>query len=343
LDSSTISSSNQFTPAWLSRLSYSQSRDVNRTDNQTAFPYQDRYVTRNRVVSWVNSVTLAPKWLLTVGAEQQRQSVDTDDGFGDLYAKTRTVKALFAGVQGTGGPHGLQLNLRRDDVAELGAKSTAYVGYGYLLGSGFKLIASWSSAFSAPPLGYLYAPYFGNPDLKPELARSAELGVQWTGPGQQVRSTLFTTRTRDQLSYDFDTSRFENLARTRNQGLETSYTGTVAQTHINASLTLQHPTDDITGQRLRRRATTLASVSANRAFGSWQVGASLRYASGRPDGANALAAYTLADLTARYAVAKGLEVTARVENLFDRVYQTAYGYNQPPRGVFAGLVWSPAR
>ena len=33
-------------------------------------------------------------------------------------------------------------------------------------------------------------------------------------------------------------------------------------------------------------------------------------------------------------------LTGRIENLFDRSYQTAWGYNQPGIGAYAGIVWT---
>ena len=47
----------------------------------------------------------------------------------------------------------------------------------------------------------------------------------------------------------------------------------------------------------------------------------------------------MANLTARYTLSPTLTLTARIDNLFDREYQTAYGYNQPGRAIYAGLVW----
>ena len=67
----------------------------------------------------------------------------------------------------------------------------------------------------------------------------------------------------------------------------------------------------------------------------------LRYTGERPDlpSRPALGAYTVANLTARYAISPALTLTARIDNLFDRDYQTAYGYNQPGRAAYLGIVW----
>ena len=61
-----------------------------------------------------------------------------------------------------------------------------------------------------------------------------------------------------------------------------------------------------------------------------------------PDsGAITLAAYTVADATLQWDQTASLQWFARIENLADAHYQTAKGYGQPPRGVFAGLRWRP--
>ena len=38
-----------------------------------------------------------------------------------------------------------------------------------------------------------------------------------------------------------------------------------------------------------------------------------------------------------------LALTGRIDNLFDRKYQTAWGYNQPGIGAYLGLVWNQKR
>ena len=60
---------------------------------------------------------------------------------------------------------------------------------------------------------------------------------------------------------------------------------------------------------------------------------------GRRGGSVLLPAYTVADVTAQWDLRTDLQLFGRIENLGDVRYQTANGYNQPPRGLFAGLRW----
>lgn len=332
VDTFAVFSRNQVTGNWLSQLSYSGSRDENVNDTPM---FDSRFQSKTRVLQWNNEVALSSDWTTTAGYEKQWQELDSDSGFGTK----RTADSVYAGVQGKFQAHQWQVNLRHDQTEDIASATTGYLGYGFNLTEEMKVTASVSSAFSVPPLGYLYDPFSGNPDLKPEKARSAEIGFQYATAASLLRATLFTTRVRQQLQFDMATFRFENVARASNRGVELSASSNWHGTDLRASLTLQDPRDDTTDQRSRRRAKVLASLSATKSFGPWQIGGDLGYTGSRPDGTQHLGSYWTANLTSRYELRKDLSVLARVENLFDREYQTAYGYNQSPRGVFVGVDW----
>ena len=57
------------------------------------------------------------------------------------------------------------------------------------------------------------------------------------------------------------------------------------------------------------------------------------------DAANAirLPGYTLGDIRAMMPIGQNLELTARIENLFDEVYETALNFGQMPRAGYIGV------
>ncbi len=335
-------SHNQLTRDWRSQLTFSQGHEQSIYDARlTAFPYYSEAVSRSRTLNWTNRVQLGA-WLLTAGAESQRQSIDTNDSYATQLNRERGVSSVFAGLSGTLGAHSLQLNLRRDGADDLAGQTTGYAGYGFQFLPAWKLIASASSAFNLPPLAYLYDPFSGNPALKPETARSTELGLQWAQDKQVLRATLFKTRTENLMLYDFATWAFNNVSNASNQGLELSYSGKIASADLRASLTLQDPLDESSNTRLIRRARSMASFGASLPLGQWTFGGDLRFTGERPDivSVPALPAYSLLNLTTRYALTPELALTARIDNLLDRQYQTAYGYNQSGRAAYVGIVWS---
>lgn len=342
VDAFTLFSQNRLSANWSSTVTYSESRDKNANHYDTSFGVSDdRFASKTRSLQWNNEIAVTPSWTATAGVERQWQALDSNDGFGTVFSTNRNANSIFAGLQGRVDAHQWQINVRHDQTDKVDSATTGYLGYGFNISNALKATASVSTGFSVPPLGYLYSPFFGNPNLKPEHSRSAEVGMQYSASSTLLRAVLFKTRVTDQLQYDLVANRFENVARASNEGLELSANSNWMDTDLRASLTLQDPRDDTTGQRSRRRARTLASLSANKKFGQWQAGGDLGYTGERQDGARALGGYWLANLTSRYEVKKGLALFGRIENLFNRDYQTAYGYNQPPRGVFVGVNWQP--
>ena len=339
---------------WRSRITLSEQSDKSETRDDGAFGSNDGFKTTAKVINWVNTMALGDDWLATAGLERQKQSVDTTttSAFATPYATSRHATAFFAGVEGKVAGGGLQLNVRRDKVGEL-AQTTGYAGYGYPLTQQLKLIGSISTAFNAPPLGYLFAPGFGNPNLRPELARSKELGLQYEAGRQFVRAAYFDTRVKDQLNFDNTTFAFANIGRARNKGWELSYKASVGATDVRSSLTLQDPVDEITGQPLTRRAKTLFSAGVSHTIGTWRLGADLQYSGKRSDAYadpatfapvnTTLAAYSVVDLTLSYRVSPAVELKARLDNLGNEKYQTVYGYNQQPRSAYVGVTWTPMR
>ena len=337
---------------WRSRVSLSEQSDRSRTSDNGAFGSDDGFRTSAMVFSWVNTIALGDNWLATAGVERQWQRVatQTTSAFGAPYDVKRNAKALFAGVEGALGPGRVQLNLRLDDVGDL-SEATSYLGYSLPITSQFKLLASTSTAFNAPPLGYLFAPGFGNPNLQPETARSQELGLQFERGTHLLRATWFDTRVTNQLDFDNATFTFANLGRTSNRGLEMSYKGSLGETLLRAGLTLQDPTNEITGLALTRRAKTLWSLGASHTVAGVTLDADLRHTGSRSDRyadpatfaavQTNLPSFTVLDLAASYALRKDVKLRARIDNVTDKSYQTVYGYNQQPRSLYLGLDWRP--
>ena len=337
---------------WRSRVTLSEQSDRSRTEDNGFFGSTDSFRSRATVLSWVNNLALGKGWLATAGLEHQSQRADTTttSAFGSPYDVSRQATALFGGIEGPAAGGTVQLNARHDRVGDL-SKTTGYLGYSFPVSEQVRLIASTSTAFNAPPLGYLYAPSFGNPNLKAERARSHELGAQFQSGAHLLRATYFNTQVKDQLDYDTTAFAFANIGQTSNKGLEVSYKGKLGDTSLRSSLTLQDPLNDVTGQPLTRRAKTLWSVGVSQPVAGMLIDADLRHSSARADRYSdpatfatvntTLASYTVLDLAVSYRVRADLELRARLDNVTDESYQTVYSYNQQPRSLYVGLTWRP--
>lgn len=81
-------------------------------------------------------------------------------------------------------------------------------------------------------------------------------------------------------------------------------------------------------------------------MGAWQFGTALLYVGERFDDANntparALPSYATLDLNAGYTFSKEWKLQASLNNLTDRTYETAYGYNQSGRTAYLTLRYTP--
>ncbi|PFH08708.1 vitamin B12 transporter [Collimonas sp. PA-H2] len=340
-----VFSKNNFTQDWTSTLTLSQNVNRDNLDGLTLFGNSSNgYKSTQNLLQWANELRVSPMWTATAGVDAGREKADvnSNSSFGNSSNSfSRSTSSVYAGALGKIGAHQLQLNLRHDDVGGSGSDNTGYLGYGYALTDSVKLIANASTAFNAPTPVQLFDPLYGNANLKAERSKSYELGVQYAAGATLLRATLFDTRTHDQFGYNPATFRAINIARSKNQGLELSASATLLEIDWRASLTLQDPKDESTGKTLVRRAKTLGSFGAAKSFGAWRLGTDVQYTDSRSDipGNPQLAPYWLTNANVRYQLTKQTSLFGRIENLFNRDYQTAYGYNQPSRGLFVGVNW----
>jgi vitamin B12 transporter len=346
LQSWQLFSQNQLTEDWRSEFTYSENRDYAYSDlTSNSYPWISEYTTQSKIGRWNNTLTI-DDFVWNAGLENQYQSIEGLYLYSDSSAydtptrinKYRYVSSGFVGVTAVEGKHSLQANGRFDAVNGSSGNDTRYLGYGFQLSPAWKLIASSSTAFNLAPLGYLYDPTYGNTGLLPETAVSNEWGVQWAESQQLLRLTNFNTRTRNLLQ--FGTTTFSNVANALNTGTEIMYSGKVRDVSLHGSYTRQYPINETTGALLARRAQVMGSVGVSVPRGPWTVGADWRYTGERTDSNGQLLQYSVFDLKVRYAVTKELTATARIDNVFDTEYQTAYGYNQTRTGAYVGLLWA---
>ncbi|HET6806606.1 MAG TPA: TonB-dependent vitamin B12 receptor [Frateuria sp.] len=328
---------------WKVTLAAGQSLDEQRTDNDGVFVGYGN--SRRDQASWQNDLSLAGDQLLTLGIDWQREHLSSDTGYLD---DSRRDTGGYAQYQAGFGRHEVQLSLRHDDNQQFGGHTTGAAAWGYGFDHGLKLSASWGSAFHAPTFNDLYYPYgSGNPDLKPETSRSAELGLAQQQAGWHWALNAYRT-TIDQL-ISLDANYFpRNISRARIRGLEAQAGTGLAGWRVEGYLTLQRPENRDGGANdghlLPRRPERTARVELDRRFGAFGVGATVLVAGARYDdlaNQHRLGGYATTDLRASVAVATGWQLEARLANAFDRHYETVYYFNQPGRSWYLTLRYTP--
>ncbi len=333
----------RFVEAWKSRLTAAEGTDY-RTDLRNG-DFDSRSNTRSRQLIWDNEVRLSPAHVLSGGLEQLRQNLDNSN----FESRLREAGVARLGYLGRLGDHSLQANVRTEHYSDFGTADTYFLGYGYDLTEAWRLIASASTAFRAPTFQDLFG-FGGNPELKPERARTREAGVQWAQGPNRVRVVAFDTRYQDAITFDLQTFTVRNVRKASVTGVESSYTGQVAGFDLRAALTIQDPVEqEPGGEELQaiRRAKRFGSLAVFRSMGKWRLGGELVVSAERRDtdivtfASVREAGYTVLNLTARYQLGKALFAAARLENALDEKYRLVNGFNTPPRGLFLTVGWQP--
>lgn len=335
-------SRHRLSDAWQGLLTLAESTDTSHSflDGQP----KDRLRTSNRQLEWFNTFTLTANQTATVGLTHLEQHLSSNR----IYSRdTRTVQSLTAGYLGEFGTHTVQINTRHDDYSDFGGHETGLLGYGYAITPQWKAVASLSTAFRAPSFNNLYnAGWGGNPDLKPEKARSRELGLQYGKNGVNAKLVHFETKIEDLIDWSKSERKIQNVERATIDGWETSLTGKFGEYSLRASLTLQQPVNETTGQALLRRAKRFGTLAISRDFDKLSLTLETKASSARPDIHVATYApvknpgYTVWNLSGSYRLGTQARLDVRLDNLFDKDYALVHGYNTAGRSFQANLNWT---
>ncbi len=307
---------------------------------------------------------LTPRYQLVFGAQHERSSIDSDTPAFDYSGPApidaeATIDSGYAQLHGIVVP-GLSLTAgeRYDRHNEFGGHSTGAVAAAWALNGGTTLLrASFAQGFKAPSLYQLFSPY-GAPSLRPEFAETWDAGIeqhQWNDR-LVLTATYFERYSRDLIEF-FDCPSladcpnefggfYANIARAAAHGVEwQAAAAPVDKLQLTANYTFTQTEDKSPGSTfgndLPRRPRDTANLSATYLWTAlFNTNVTVRYAGPSYDDAanqTKLGGYVLTDLRAAYKVVDRLEVYARIENVTDKHYETAYRYGELGRVAYAGL------
>jgi vitamin B12 transporter len=350
------SARHRFAPGTSLALSYGQSRDHSVDDYAAGSSGQDaptsfaagRFESRNRQVTLQGDLRVIDPLQLQAGVsrlDQQGGTNQYDPSFASLAftAFERRVDSLWLGAIGRSGRQELQFNARHDQYSDFGGATTGLAGWSLGLAPGWRAVAQWSSAFRAPSFDDLHFPGGNNPALKPERARTGELGLRWAAGPARASLSLYRTRTDELIVFDPATFVPNNIGHAAVDGAELQAALTSGPWSLGGNLGLMRARDADTGQALVRRARYVARLAVAWTSSAWRVGAEWSRSGAREDFdintnlRTQLAPYSLARLTLQRELAPHLAVRLRIENLFNAHYQLVDGYNTLPRMVLGGL------
>ncbi|HEY5623257.1 MAG TPA: TonB-dependent receptor [Gammaproteobacteria bacterium] len=258
-----------------------------------------------------------------------------------LLRETRSVFAELASAESTG--LGFVAGIRIDDHDTAARVTSKNLTIHYVLPAPeTRFRAAWGEAFKMPSFFSLADPIVGNPALRPEIVRSAELGVEQRVANERAswQVTLFRQRFRDLVDFDFETFRTVNRSRVKSDGIEAMATYVLSEA-VELSAHATYSDIEVVGSRavLRQRPDFRAGVSAH-----WRIGDAVslhadwlyigeRFDSAIPTGERALPSYVRADIALNWVTHGNLELGLAIDNIADARYEEAIGFPAVGRRV----------
>src|SRR5690554_2036426 len=329
-----VTSTDDITDYWQSvlRLAYIEEN----TDSRSAVSPSYKAGNRQRNYSWQHHFQIAEKQKVSLILERLEERPYSRMEH-DINRRDTNAAGLV--YQGSFDAHHLQASVRNDNVSGYGNQTTGGLGYEYDISEQWRVGVAGNTGFRAPTFNDLYFPFGSNPNLQAEKSRNLELSARYDYAGTRIDVVAFQNRIRNFIILD-ENFIPQNVERATIRGVSVSAEQDFGDTTLRASADFMNPRDDATGNQLPRRAKQVYRLGADHRFDRLSVGAEYQFVGQRYDLADnqtSLGGYGLFNLTAGYEFNDSVGVQVRWNNLFDKDYTNAYGYNMPGSNVFINL------
>ena len=229
-------------------------------------------------------------------------------------------------------------SLRKDAYDKFDNKTTGKVGVKQYIWNELNVSSNYGTAYNVPTLYNLYSIY-GSKDINPESSKSYDLGVEYQG----ISATYFHTKIEDMIDFDTNTYKYGNINGISTlKGYELAYKKDVLEdTFLNLNYTSLN-TEDNNGQELARRAKEQIGFGVDYyGIKDFHFNVNGQYVGDRYSGVNKTGAetgnYTVWNSVVNYDINKTYKAYLKVDNLFDKYYQTVDGYATEERSAYIGL------
>ena len=325
-----------------------------------------RYRGENERAEYQGSWQVAPGYSAVFGLQHERSRMrnDIDPLSADARLDSAYLQLQAEPVRGltlTGG-------YRRDDHDSFGTHGSLQFAAAWQAGPDTVLRASWGQGFKAPTLYQLYSGY-GNPGLAPETARSWDAGIEqhWQDGRLRLSAVYFERTTRQLISFldcpdpgntlcsapgHQPFGYYDNTALARANGVELKSVVMISPmldlsaNYTHARSRDRSPGSASFGMQLLRRPKDVANAAVNvHPVAGLTATAALRHVSSSPENdfdvfppaRISLRPYTLVDLRIAWQRNEQWQVAGRIENLFDRRYETVHLYGAPGRAAYLSV------
>ena len=235
----------------------------------------------------------------------------------------------------------LETNLRYDNYDEFDNKTTYKIGlkHNHKFFEGFTTSANYYTSYDAPSSYQLANTAFGT-FLKPSYTTGFDITASYK---KLLTVTYFNNKVEDFVDYDSVNYGYYNVdGEFKFSGVEISSTySPLTNFVLTANYTHLIDFEKEDGTDLPRRTKDTLNASASYyTQNNMHFGIDAQYIGDRKEYEQSTGNYTLWNLNFGAEIAEGLDLNINARNIFDKEYQSVYGYATEGRSLYAKLKYS---
>lgn len=292
---------------------------------------------------------------IIIGAENLKQAVDSTNSYD---VTSRTVNSGFVGYQLSDDKLDTTAFVRHTKNSQFGDKTTYNIGAGFRILPSVRIGASYATGFRVPTLNELYNTTWNsnNPNLKPEHTKNSEIFVEFNKSNHRTRLTAYHNNAKDLIAWQATPTstnpwagKNTNINKAKIKGVSVSsdwhfdnyifglnYDYQKAKNVSQNSQTHNHD--------LPIRPTHKGTAHIGYQHKNFDVRGEYVYTdsyfinvANRPQ--DKMPSYGLVNLSANYRINDNISISSRINNVFNKKYQTLKYYNEDGTNFYTAITF----
>lgn len=288
-------------------------------------------------LQWANTMNVG-KGNVGTGVDWQKQTNAPGTDYVTEGYEQRNTGVYMTGVQQFGSVT-LEGAARSDDNSQFGRHGTWQSSAAWEFIDGYRFIASYGTAYKAPNLGQLYG-FYGNSSLSPETSKQWEGAFEGLTEGVNWRVSGYRNEISNLIDYDDAAMKYFNVGKANIKGVEATASFDTGPVQHTVSYDYLDARNVVTDTPLARRAKQQVKYQLDWQVESLDWSLTYHYLGERYDTDYStyetvkMGGVSVWDVGASYPVTSHLTVRGKIANLFDKHYETVYGYHTAGRELY---------
>ena len=310
----------------------------------------DKYNTTQQQVNLTGDYKL-PVGTAIYGIEHLKQQLDSS-----VYqADDRKVTGSYLGYLLSKDNIDAQLNVRYDDYSDFDSETTYNLGAAYRFTPDLRVGANYAKGYRVPSFTQLFGPksWGGNPNLEPEASDNYEAFIEYATLLQSTRLTGYKNKVENLIASDgintaeYPYGRNINIDKSKIEGITLTSDWNIDNYLFGLGYDYQKAKDDSgktnDGNYLPIRPENKGLVYMGYQLSDVDIRAEYQYVDDYYyDATNntKVDSYNLVNISGNYKITDNLSMSARLNNVFNKKYVTAPGYNTDGTNFFTSLTYN---